>query len=88
MYSNSPIQDKNLQYFWGSFPVGLGRNGKSESDVKTTYLYTYMDAQKGVFLGRYPVKGGIASFVCEQCGRVLLYTVRQPIPEPAEALHS
>jgi flavin-dependent dehydrogenase len=48
IYSNSPIQDKMLQYFWGSYPGGIGRNGKQpgESDLKTTYLYTYMDAHQ------------------------------------------
>lgn len=50
IYTNSEIQDKGengqLQYFWEAFPVGIGRNGKEPgtSDVKTTYMFTYMDA--------------------------------------------
>ncbi|KAL3811843.1 hypothetical protein ACHAXA_004270 [Cyclostephanos tholiformis] len=33
------------QYFWESFPVGIGGlDGKVSSDVKTTYMFTYMDA--------------------------------------------
>jgi 2-polyprenyl-6-methoxyphenol hydroxylase-like FAD-dependent oxidoreductase len=52
IYTNSEIQDKGengkLQYFWEAFPVGIGRNGMEPgtSDVKTTYMFTYMDADK------------------------------------------
>ena len=53
IYTNSEIQDKGsngqLQYFWEAFPVGIGRNGNEPgtSDVKTTYMFTYMDASEG-----------------------------------------
>ncbi|KAL7498999.1 hypothetical protein ACHAWT_010048 [Skeletonema menzelii] len=53
IYTNSEIQDKGpngqLQYFWEAFPVGIGRNGMSPgtSDVKTTYMFTYMDSSEG-----------------------------------------
>ncbi|KAL7449105.1 hypothetical protein ACHAWC_001198, partial [Mediolabrus comicus] len=53
IYTNSEIQDKGpngqLQYFWEAFPVGIGRNGQEPgtSDVKTTYMFTYMDASEG-----------------------------------------
>ncbi len=53
IYTNSEIQDKGpngeLQYFWEAFPVGIGRNGMEPgtSDVKTTYMFTYMDASEG-----------------------------------------
>jgi flavin-dependent dehydrogenase len=52
IYTNTPIQDKGengkLQYFWEAFPVGIGRNGQKPgtSNVKTTYMFTYMDASK------------------------------------------
>lgn len=52
IYTMDPIQDKGkhgqLQYFWEAFPVGIGRNGKTPgtSDVKTTYMFTYMDADE------------------------------------------
>lgn len=52
IYTNSEIQDKgengSLQYFWEAFPVGIGRNGNEPgtSDVKTTYMFTYMDAEE------------------------------------------
>lgn len=53
IYTNSEIQDKNengqLQYFWEAFPVGIGgKNGlkPGESDVKTTYMFTYLDANE------------------------------------------
>eukprot|EP00522_Entomoneis_paludosa_P018702 CAMPEP_0172466604 /NCGR_PEP_ID=MMETSP1065-20121228/56666_1 /TAXON_ID=265537 /ORGANISM="Amphiprora paludosa, Strain CCMP125" /LENGTH=664 /DNA_ID=CAMNT_0013223467 /DNA_START=56 /DNA_END=2050 /DNA_ORIENTATION=- len=50
IYTNTMIQDKGengkMQYFWEAFPVGIGRNGNEPgtSDVKTTYMFTYMDA--------------------------------------------
>lgn len=50
IYTNTKIQDKGengkMQYFWEAFPVGIGRNGNKPgtSDVKTTYMFTYMDA--------------------------------------------
>lgn len=52
IYTNSEIQNKGeegmLQYFWEAFPVNIGRNGKQPgtSDVKTTYMFTYLDADK------------------------------------------
>jgi len=52
IYTNSEIQDKGeqgmQQYFWEAFPVGIGRNGQEPgtSDVKTTYMFTYIDASK------------------------------------------
>jgi len=52
IYTNSPIQDKGengkLQYFWEAFPVNIGRNGKEpgSSDVKTTYMFTYLNADE------------------------------------------
>jgi len=51
IYTNSEIQDKGrngqLQYFWEAFPVGIGAQGNEpgSSDVKTTYMFTYMDAE-------------------------------------------
>lgn len=56
IYTNSQIQDKGengqYQYFWEAFPVGVGRSLEpGESDTKTTYMFTYMDAdQKRVSL--------------------------------------
>jgi hypothetical protein len=52
IYTNTEIADKDmngkLQYFWEAFPVGIGRNGKEPgtSDMKTTYMFTYMDASE------------------------------------------
>ncbi|KAG7356129.1 hypothetical protein IV203_000815 [Nitzschia inconspicua] len=51
IYTNQPIITRNEkgsnQYFWEAFPVGIGR-GKAPgtSDVKTTYMFTYMDADE------------------------------------------
>lgn len=52
IYTNDNLVDKSqnghLQYFWEAFPVDIGRNGKEPgtSDVKTTYMFTYMDAHE------------------------------------------
>jgi len=52
IYTNTMIQDKGqhgkMQYFWEAFPVGIGRDGKEpgSSDTKTTYMFTYMDANE------------------------------------------
>lgn len=52
IYTMDPIQDKGengkLQYFWEAFPVGIGRKGQAPgtSNVKTTYMFTYMDADE------------------------------------------
>lgn len=52
IYTNSEIQNKGsegqLQYFWEAFPVGIGRKGNKpgSSDVKTTYMFTYLDADE------------------------------------------
>jgi hypothetical protein len=52
IYTNTEIQDKGengkLQYFWEAFPVGIGRNGNEPgtSNTKTTYMFTYMDADE------------------------------------------
>jgi len=49
MHTNPKIEDKGKhgkhQYFWEAFPVS-GQKKEGQSDVKTTYLYTYMDADK------------------------------------------
>jgi len=52
IYTNTEIQDKGengkLQYFWEAFPVNIGRNGNEpgSSNTKTTYMFTYMDADE------------------------------------------
>jgi hypothetical protein len=51
IYTNSEIQNKgeegSLQYFWEAFPVGIGRGKEpGTSDVKTTYMFTYLDADQ------------------------------------------
>ena len=52
IYTNTMIEDKTdtkegkHQYFWEAFPVGIGRNGVTETDKKTTYMFTYLDAEE------------------------------------------
>jgi hypothetical protein len=49
IYTNTEIKDVGndckLQYFWETFPVGVGVEdglNPGESDIKTTYMFTYM----------------------------------------------
>lgn len=51
IYTNTPTITRtdgrgSNQYFWEAFPVGIGQmeGGKTSTDVKTTYMFTYMDA--------------------------------------------
>jgi len=51
IYTNQPIVTRedngSNQYFWEAFPVGIGRGMEpGTSDVKTTYMFTYMDADE------------------------------------------
>lgn len=52
IYTNMEIKnvgESKNQYFWETFPVGIGVEGglkPGESDVKTTYMFTYMDADE------------------------------------------
>ena len=52
IYTNTEIKDNGKngknQYFWEAFPVNIGRNGAEpgSSSVKTTYMFTYMDANQ------------------------------------------
>mmetsp|Transcript_17498 Transcript_17498/g.48318 ORF Transcript_17498/g.48318 Transcript_17498/m.48318 type:complete len:790 (-) Transcript_17498:119-2488(-) len=51
IYTNQPIITRknggSNQYFWEAFPVGIGRGKEpGTSDVKTTYMFTYMDADE------------------------------------------
>lgn len=52
IYTHTEIYDKGengkLQYFWEAFPVNIGRNGNEPgtSSTKTTYMFTYMDADE------------------------------------------
>ena len=50
IYTNTEMQDKGkngqYQYFWEAFPVEVGKSLQpGESDMKTTYMFTYMDAE-------------------------------------------
>lgn len=50
IYTHTPIVTKpgkgSNQYFWEAFPVGIKKGGRESSDVKTTYMFTYMDANE------------------------------------------
>lgn len=55
---------------------------KGHGDTHKEWEYTYPDAKKGKFLGRYPVEGQIKAFMCQWCGRVVLYARRQEEESP------
>jgi hypothetical protein len=47
---NGDRNESQLQYFWEAFPVGIGGSNGMEpgmSDLKMTYMFTYMDASEG-----------------------------------------
>ena len=48
IYTNTEIQnfenEGQLQYFWEAFPVGIKPIGLQETNTKTTYMFTYLDA--------------------------------------------
>jgi hypothetical protein len=52
IYTNSEMKEcaynGKLQYFWEAFPVNLGgdSNTQRKSDIKTTYMFTYFDANQ------------------------------------------
>jgi hypothetical protein len=46
---------------------GIGTPGHCELG------YTVPDAKRSVWTGFFPVEGTVAAFMCEGCGRILLY---------------
>merc|ERR1712176_90149 len=50
IYTNSEIQNfkenGQHQYFWESFPVGISPKNTNATNIKTTYMFTYMDAEE------------------------------------------
>lgn len=50
IYTNTPITDvggSQTQYFWEAFPVSTSNGPEvADSDVKTTYMFTYLDASE------------------------------------------
>jgi hypothetical protein len=37
--------------------------------------YTVPEAQRSSWTGRFPVEGRVAAFMCDHCGRLLLYGI-------------
>ena len=37
--------------------------------------YAAAEAKPGIWLGHFPIEGRIEGFMCDKCGRVLLYAV-------------
>ncbi len=46
---------------------------KAHSNVHQDVEYALAVAKRGFWLGRFPVEGKVAAFMCGQCGRIILY---------------
>jgi hypothetical protein len=55
---------------------------KSHGHYHADMEYTVPEAQRGFWMGRYPVEGRVAAYMCDHCGRLLLYGV--PYEDAAE----
>ena len=53
--------------------TGIRLIDKAYSPAHTTLDYTMADAERGMWFGRFPIEGRIEGFMCDECGRVLLY---------------
>lgn len=47
-------------------------------NVHTNLEYAVPEAKRSFWTVRYPVAGQVAAFMCEGCGRILLYGVPTP----------
>jgi hypothetical protein len=52
-------------------PIKLIDSHSSGEHVQPRYAAG--DAERGMFLGRYPVEGKVEALMCSSCGRILLY---------------
>ena len=50
----------------------LDRTYGSEGDVE----YTVPDAKRSFWTGAYPVSGKVITFMCDDCGRIVLFGKR------------
>jgi hypothetical protein len=46
-------------------------HGQSHAELE----YTVPQAHRSFWLGQYPVEGRVAAYMCDHCGRVLLYGI-------------
>ena len=46
-----------------------------QASVHAPLEYALLDAERGFWLGRYPVQGQVAAMMCNKCGRILLYGI-------------
>ncbi len=53
--------------------TGIRIIDKAYRPMHANLEYAPGDAERGVWLGRFPIEGSIEGFLCNQCGRVLLY---------------
>jgi uncharacterized OB-fold protein len=63
------------------FPIKL--IDKTHHGAHAEMEYTVPEAQRGFWMGQFPVEGRIVSLMCDDCGRILLYGV--PYAEPPAA---
>ncbi|MBU0719266.1 MAG: hypothetical protein KJ749_13540 [Planctomycetes bacterium] len=53
--------------------VGIRMIDKAHGPRQKTLEYAAGDAKPGILFGRVPIMGQIEGFLCDKCGRVLLY---------------
>ena len=46
---------------------------KAYRPMHASLEYAAGDAERGVWMGRFPIEGEIEGYLCDKCGRVLLY---------------
>ncbi len=51
----------------------LDRTYGGEGDVE----YTIPNVKRSFWTSRYPVTGKVAAFMCDECGRIVLYGTRR-----------
>lgn len=55
--------------------TGIRLIDKAYRPIHSTLDYAAADVERGIWLGRFPIEGQIEGFMCDKCGRVLLYAI-------------
>ena len=46
---------------------------KSQANTHNDLEYTLPESKRGFWLAQFPIEGKVRAYMCEQCGRILLY---------------
>jgi hypothetical protein len=58
---------------------------KTHYNVHAALEYAVPDAKRGFWTGRFPIEGRVGAFMCDSCGRLVLYGIPyHEAEEPAE----